>query len=93
MWLSAAHIPGTENCNVDTDSREFNDDSEWMVSDFVFKIITDLLAHLKLIFLLPGLTTNCPHMFHRIQTHILYPLIPFQFHGLNLICTASLLLV
>ena len=37
MWLSAAHIPGTENCTADTDSREFNDDSEWMVSDFVSK--------------------------------------------------------
>ena len=44
MWLSAAHIPGTQNCTVDTDSREFNDDSEWMVSDFVFQIITDLLG-------------------------------------------------
>ena len=44
MWLSAAHIPGTENCTADTDSREFNDDSEWMVSDFVLKIITDLFG-------------------------------------------------
>ena len=44
MWLSAAHIPGTENCTADTDSREFSDDSEWMVSDFVFKIITDLFG-------------------------------------------------
>ena len=44
MWLSAAHIPDTENCTANTDSREFNDDSEWMVSDFVFKIITDLFG-------------------------------------------------
>ena len=44
MWLSAVHIPGTENCTADTDSREFNDSSEWMVSDFVFKIITDLFG-------------------------------------------------
>ena len=44
MWLSAVHIPGTENCTADTNSREFNDDSEWMVSDFVFKIITNLFG-------------------------------------------------
>ena len=44
LWLSAAHIPGTENCTAHTDSREFNDSSEWMVSDFVFKIITDLFG-------------------------------------------------
>ena len=37
MWLSAAHIPGTENCTADTDSREFNDDSEWMVFRFCFQ--------------------------------------------------------
>ena len=39
-WLSAAHFTGTENCTAYTDSREFYDSSEWMVSDFVFKIIT-----------------------------------------------------
>ena len=44
IWLSEAHIPGTENCTADTNSREFNDDSEWMVSDFVFKIITYLFG-------------------------------------------------
>ena len=44
IWLSAAHIPGTENCTADNDSREFDDSTEWMVSDFVFKTITDLFG-------------------------------------------------
>ena len=44
IWLSAAHIPGTGNCTADNDSREFDDSTEWMVSDLVFKTITDLFG-------------------------------------------------
>ena len=48
IWLSAAHISGTENCTADNDSREFNNSIEWMFSDFVFKIITDLSGTLEI---------------------------------------------
>ena len=47
ICLSAEHIPGTENCTTNTDFREFNDSTECMVSDFVFKIITDLFGTLE----------------------------------------------
>ena len=40
IWISAAHIPGTENATADIGSRQFNDATEWMVSDHVFCIFT-----------------------------------------------------
>ena len=40
IWISAAHIPGTDNVTADTGSRQFNDATEWMVSDHAFSIIT-----------------------------------------------------
>ena len=36
-----AHIRGTENVNADTGSAQFNDATEWMVSDHAFSIVTD----------------------------------------------------
>ena len=38
IWISAVHIPGTENVTADTGSRQFNDATEWMVSDHAFSI-------------------------------------------------------
>ena len=40
IWISAAHIPGTENVTADTGSRQFNDATEWAVSDHAFDTIT-----------------------------------------------------
>ena len=45
--------------------------SEWFQILFLKSKLT-YLAHLRLIFLLPHLTTNCPCMSHGSQTHILY---------------------
>ena len=39
MWISAGHIPGTENVTADTGSLKFRDTTEWMVSDHAFSII------------------------------------------------------
>ena len=44
IWISAAHIPGTDNVTADTGSRQFNDATEWMVSDHAFSIITKKLV-------------------------------------------------
>lgn len=36
IFLSAVHIPGTENVFQDNLSREFNDCSEWMLNKNIF---------------------------------------------------------
>ena len=41
-WISAAHIPGIENVIADKNSRIFSYSSEWMLSDKIFKQITDI---------------------------------------------------
>ena len=41
IWLSAAHIPGTQNPEADFQSRNFdiNKSSEWTLTDFIFQKI------------------------------------------------------
>jgi len=39
IWLSACHIPGTQNVAADQASRVFNDRTEWMLDGRVFKEI------------------------------------------------------
>ena len=36
VWISAAYIPGILNVDADEQSREFDDATEWSISDFVF---------------------------------------------------------
>ena len=38
-WLSAAYIPGTMNVEADEQSREFDDATEWSLSDDIFEEI------------------------------------------------------
>ena len=44
IWISAAHIPGKYNVAADRESRTFQDSSEWMISNQVFNIITDIFG-------------------------------------------------
>jgi ribonuclease HI len=39
IWLSACHIPGAENVEADTASRQFKDSVEWSLSTEVFQSI------------------------------------------------------
>ncbi len=41
IWISAAHIPGIQNC-ADYDSRNFNDNVEWMLNVNVVKHIFEI---------------------------------------------------
>jgi hypothetical protein len=41
IWLSAAHIPGTENTEADRCSREFGEETEWMLSQVMFNELKD----------------------------------------------------
>lgn len=39
LWLSAVHIPGSDNVEADVLSREFNDNLEWSLSQLAFDSI------------------------------------------------------
>ena len=41
IWLSIAHIRGKDNTKADTESREFNDKTEWKLQEEVFAQICD----------------------------------------------------
>ena len=41
FWISSSHIPGVENTIADKMSRVFNDNTEWMLSYKLFKILCD----------------------------------------------------
>ena len=37
MWVSAAHIPGTQNTEADSFSRNFNEAIEWKLSRYIVR--------------------------------------------------------
>ena len=41
FWISSSHIPGVENTMADKMSRVFNDNTEWMLSHKLFKVLCD----------------------------------------------------
>lgn len=45
IWLSAAHLPGSQNCEADYESRHQNDDTEWELDNKVFKTITEYFGN------------------------------------------------
>lgn len=48
IWLSASHVPGKENLEADFESRNFNDDTEWMLDKHIFKNIVHELGNVKI---------------------------------------------
>ena len=44
--LSAAHIPGKENCEADEESRRNNDDTEWSLQPEIFAKIHKLYSNM-----------------------------------------------
>ena len=44
IWLSAAHVAGSSNVDADFESRVFNDRTEWMLHNRVFKDITNMFG-------------------------------------------------
>ena len=41
FWISSSHIPGVGNTMADKMSRVFNDNTEWMLSHKLFKVLCD----------------------------------------------------
>jgi len=44
IWLTAAHLPGSQNTQADHASRIFNDQTEWKLNPTVFQQIIDRLV-------------------------------------------------
>ena len=42
IWLSACHIPGVQNSEADTESRKFNESTEWSLDSVVFDSVLAL---------------------------------------------------
>ncbi|XP_077989926.1 uncharacterized protein LOC144444386 [Glandiceps talaboti] len=42
IWISATYLPGAENIEADTASRQFNDNIEWMLQPTIFNKIVDI---------------------------------------------------
>ena len=68
IWLSACHIPGSANVDVDNESRRFNSSTEWSLHSDVFADINEMWVHFKLTFLHPDLILRLPIMCHGNQT-------------------------
>lgn len=49
IYLSAAHVPGKDNCEADAESRTENDDTEWSLNANIFNTIHETF---------PGLTVD-----------------------------------
>ena len=41
IWISAAHIPGNNNIQVDSESTVFTDNKEWMLRKEIFQNVTE----------------------------------------------------
>ena len=48
MWISAAHIPGRQNAEVDSFSRNFNEVIEWKLSSHFLKKISSTFGNPRL---------------------------------------------
>ena len=42
IWLTISHIPGKDNVRVDSNSRKFEHEIEWMLNTKVFELLTTL---------------------------------------------------
>ena len=45
MWISAAHIPGTQNTEADSFSRNFNETIEWKLNIHLFQKISSMFGN------------------------------------------------
>ena len=48
IWISAVHVPGSENFEADRLSRNINDDAEWMLKPQIFKRIESLFGKIQI---------------------------------------------
>ena len=48
MWVSAAHIRGTQNTEEDSFSRNFNETTQWKLSIHLFQKISSMFENPKL---------------------------------------------
>ena len=45
MWVSAAHIPGTQNAEVESFPRNFNEVTEWKLNAHLFQKVSSMFGN------------------------------------------------
>ena len=63
MWLSAVHIPGTQNTEADSFSRNFNEAIEWKLSTHLFQKMSSMFRN-------PTLNLFAPRTNHKVDRYI-----------------------
>ena len=48
IHLSAARVPGKDNCEADEESRKINDDTEWSLNEDTFGIICEMYPNMSI---------------------------------------------
>ena len=63
MWVSAAHVLGTQNTEVDSFSKNFSENIEWKLSTHLFKKISSMFGN-------PTLDHFVPRINYKIDWYI-----------------------
>ena len=59
IWLTATHLPGSQNILADERSRKFDDQTEWMLNKKIFFKITNVLGEPDIDLFASRLNTQC----------------------------------
>ena len=63
IWLSAAHVPGKDNCIADFKSRNFQDNLEWTLNPVVF-------SQLSTVFFEPEIDLFATRLNHHVPKYV-----------------------
>ena len=59
IWVSAEHLPGVLNVIADTESRNFNDNTEWMLDRLVFTQVLNRFGQVEIDLFASRLNKQC----------------------------------
>lgn len=48
IWISAEHLPGSQNVEADKESRVFHDNTEWMLDSYIFNLVCKRLGEVDI---------------------------------------------
>ena len=63
MWLVATYIPGIENVQADFCSRNFTDNTEWILNPHIFEKICDIWG-------VPDIDMFASRLNHKVETYV-----------------------
>ena len=63
IWVSTAHCPGVDNCEADTASRKFNDETEWSLDTSIYEDCTTIFG-------IPEVDLFATRLNHKCQKYV-----------------------